>query len=63
MPLKVLRRFKTDELEDAFSDFEKKNPDAQILSIQYIGQDINDPYFGCMIYYKVYDKKSGEWII
>ena len=51
MPLKVIRAYKTNELEDAFNQFEA-NPEVEIISVEYIGQDINDPMFGCMIYYR-----------
>jgi hypothetical protein len=59
MPLKLIRTFKTNELEDAFNQFEA-NPEVEIISVEFVGQDIEDPMFGCMIYYKTHTEPEAS---
>lgn len=63
MPLKIIRKYKTDDLEAAFNQFES-NAEIEILNVQYFGDDINDPCFGVMIYYKSRRLKNieGDWV-
>jgi hypothetical protein len=52
----------SDDLENEFATFES-NPEIEILSVQNISTDIDDPCFGILIYYKSRKlSKPGEWI-